>query len=95
MTAAAVVIAGCGSGLGDNSLPAEQKPNVFLSVVPPGSNGNSAGGIGTPISEGNIPVTPFPAPPTLTYPDFYRDRDNNGTYDHRAAVVLMDAGTCD
>lgn len=56
--------AGDGSG-GTNpvgSLVSSQ--NTFLSIVPPGSNGNSAGGIGAPV----------PGVPTLSYPKNFSDQ---------------------
>src|SRR3546814_2585565 len=46
---------------GDGSNPSGSlvsSQNTFLSIVPPGSNGNSAGGIGAPV----------PGVPTLSYP---------------------------
>lgn len=38
--------------------------NVFLAIVPPGSNGNSAGAVGGPL----------PGQPQVVYPDNYRDQ---------------------
>ena len=56
-TAAAPPGGGDGGGDDDNG-------SVFLSILPAGSNGNSAGGIGGPL----------PGQPQLSYPDNYRDQ---------------------
>src|SRR3546814_18716169 len=52
---------------GDGSNPSGSlvsSQNTFLSIVPPGSNGNSAGGIGAPV----------PGVPTLSYPKNFSDQ---------------------
>lgn len=68
------------SGCGSNSPPAVTPPggsssssssggsavgeNIFLSAMPPGANGNSAGAVGGPL----------PGQPQTAYPDNYRDQ---------------------
>lgn len=51
-----------GDGPGDPPDRASPAGSVFLSAVPPGSNGNSAGGGGAPVG------------PVLSYPDNYDDQ---------------------
>jgi acyl-homoserine lactone acylase PvdQ len=52
---------GGGSGPVD---PGDIAGNTFMAIVPPGSNGNSAGGVGAPI----------PGVPVVSYPDNFRDQ---------------------
>lgn len=82
--AAAVMLAGCGSsGAPAGSASAQPGPptipvtpgkgtNIFMSIVPPGSNGNSAGGIGTPVS--GTTQMGVPIPPVTKYPNNFRDQ---------------------
>ncbi|MGB0212120.1 penicillin acylase family protein [Algiphilus sp.] len=70
--AAALLLAACGGseppaaqpgdGPGDPPDRASPAGSVFLNAVPPGSNGNSAGGVGAPVG------------PVLSYPDNYDDQ---------------------
>ncbi|MGH7898947.1 MAG: penicillin acylase family protein, partial [Candidatus Binatia bacterium] len=67
--ALALLATGCGDGdSGSRSLALTSVPStgdsIFLQIVPPGSNGASAGGIGGPLAE----------IPTIRYPDNYRDQ---------------------
>src|SRR4051812_40595090 len=56
--------------------------SIFMEIVPPGSNGNSAGGIGGP--------APFPV---ISYPNNYRDQlDLYGNLAY--AQVGLKADTC-
>lgn len=65
-------LSACGSSEppagGGNPPPPPPPPsgaeNVFLSAMPPGSNGNSAGAVGGPL----------PGQPQVSYPDNYRDQ---------------------
>jgi acyl-homoserine lactone acylase PvdQ len=50
-----------GGGSGDSSTSA---PGIYLNVLPPGANGNSAGGLGSPV----------PGAPVLQYPANFRDQ---------------------
>lgn len=81
---AAVLLAltsGCGDS-GPAAAPASGAPvvpviptggtNRFMSIVPPGSNGNSAGGIGTPVS--GTTQMGVPIPPVTKYPNNFRDQ---------------------
>lgn len=71
-SAAAVVaiLAACadsstpGSGGGTTPPAPQGGPDLFLNVLPPGSNGNSAGGLGAPV----------PGVPVLRYPDNFVDQ---------------------
>ena len=56
--------AGIGSGSGNGGVTSGDTGNTFLSIVPPGSNGNSAGGVGAPVSQ----------VPTIQYPKNFRDQ---------------------
>ncbi|MDP3856243.1 MAG: penicillin acylase family protein [Stagnimonas sp.] len=68
----ALVLVACGSsqppagsaGGGNPPPPPEGSENIFLAIVPPGSNGNSAGAVGGPL----------PGQPQQVYPDNYRDQ---------------------
>lgn len=53
-----------GTPPGGEPPPGGDGANVFLAIVPPGSNGNSAGAVGGPL----------PGQPQLAYPDNYRDQ---------------------
>lgn len=72
VAAAAVIVAGCGSsdpvaGVGGGSHPAPAEDiagNTFMAIVPPGANGNSAGGVGAPV----------PGVPVVSYPEHFRDQ---------------------
>lgn len=55
--------AGDDGGEGDGGLT-PSGPNVFLSIVPPGSTGNAMGGIGGPL----------PGQPQIAYAPYYRDQ---------------------
>src|SRR5581483_11237951 len=54
---------GGNNGGGDVGPVGPKGDNIFMEIVPPGSNGNSAGGIGGP--------SPLPV---LSYPPNYRDQ---------------------
>lgn len=58
-----VLVSACHNTPG-NVEKTTQADNIFMSIVPPGSNGNSSGGIGAPV----------PGVPTLLYPANYRDQ---------------------
>lgn len=68
--AATVTLAACGTSdpvAGDlgNRDPAPGQGNIFMSAMPPGANGNAAGGVGAPAG----------IPPSATvYPDHYNDQ---------------------
>ncbi|TXH03848.1 MAG: hypothetical protein E6R07_10580 [Nevskiaceae bacterium] len=62
-TPAATAGAG-GSNGGTPGTDAGAGGNTFLAIVPPGSNGNSAGGVGAPVSQ----------VPTIQYPQNFRDQ---------------------
>lgn len=49
---------------GGGTAPPVEDVGTFLNVVPPGSVGNSAGGIGTPIGDETV----------IVYPDFFADQ---------------------
>ena len=57
---------GNGAGNGGNNIGTEfsASGNIFMAIVPPGSNGNSAGGVGAPVSQ----------IPTIQYPKNFRDQ---------------------
>jgi acyl-homoserine lactone acylase PvdQ len=58
-----VLIAGCGDS-GRGAATSGDGKGIFLSVLPPGENGNSAGGLGSPA----------PGSPVLSYPANFRDQ---------------------
>jgi acyl-homoserine lactone acylase PvdQ len=70
LTGSVLGIAGCGNSTSLTDEGGSTPPigpageSIFLQVVPPGANGNSAGGIGGPL----------PQIPTLQYPPNYRDQ---------------------
>ena len=51
-------------GTSGSGPPLAVGENIFLSIVPPGSNGNSVGGIGSPV----------PGAPVVSYPKNFRDQ---------------------
>ncbi len=64
-------LAGCGGdgdgltvGSSRGPTPVPSADSIFLNVVPPGANGNSAGGIGSPV----------PGAPVLQYPPNFEDQ---------------------
>ncbi len=62
LTGTAAGLVACGSS--DPVTPGAPVDNIFMTIVPPGANGNSAGGVGTPV----------PGVPTLSYPANFRDQ---------------------
>lgn len=73
---------GTGGGNGGGGGIGPKGDSIFMEIVPPGSNGNSAGGIGGP-----APL------PVITYPDNYRDQlDLYGNLSY--AKVGLKADTC-
>ena len=77
------VIAGPPDGAPGSSPPIAAGENIFLSIVPPGSNGNSVGGIGSPI----------PGAPVVSYPKNFRDQlDMYGNLAH--AKTPLKAEVC-
>src|SRR3546814_10968671 len=70
---------------GDGSNPSGSlvsSQNTFLSIVPPGSNGNSAGGIGAPV----------PGVPTLSSPKNFSDQLTMRSDERRVGKDWI--GTC-
>jgi acyl-homoserine lactone acylase PvdQ len=69
-----LLLAACGGGSDDDDIftpnpdpgpgPGPSGNSIYLNVVPPGANGNSAGGIGSPV----------PGTPVLQYPVNFRDQ---------------------
>ncbi|HEY0973830.1 MAG TPA: penicillin acylase family protein [Solimonas sp.] len=64
-------LAACGDSRGVEGDGGPNRPpvgppgtSIFMTIVPPGSNGNAAGGLGTPV----------PGVPPLTYPANFRDQ---------------------
>ncbi len=51
-------------GGGGNNPPITDGDSIFMNIVPAGSNGNAAGGVGAPV----------PGVPALSFPDNYRDQ---------------------
>ncbi|HRI50161.1 MAG TPA: penicillin acylase family protein [Pseudomonadota bacterium] len=77
------VIAAPPDGAPGSSPPIAAGENIFLSIVPPGSNGNSVGGIGSPI----------PGAPVVSYPKNFRDQlDMYGNLAH--AKTPLKAEVC-
>lgn len=81
----AVLGAGCGSssspagGGTAPEIPADDGNNVFMAIVPPGSNGNSAGAVGGPL----------PDQPQIRYPANYRDQlDQYGNLAHARSPLV-------
>ncbi|MDP9140013.1 MAG: penicillin acylase family protein [Pseudomonadota bacterium] len=74
VVATVIGMVACGSSdpvttAGSNPTPPPVNPgapvdNIFMTIVPPGANGNSAGGVGTPV----------PGVPPLSYPANFRDQ---------------------
>ncbi len=68
--AAALGVSGCGrsnstaGGDGNAPIPDGDGDTIFLSSMPPGSNGNTAGAVGGPL----------PGQPQFVYPENYRDQ---------------------
>lgn len=70
MVVAVATLTACGGStpvadLGGDDAPGARGGNVFMSAMPPGANGNAAGGIGAPAG---IP------PASTVYPDHYNDQ---------------------
>jgi acyl-homoserine lactone acylase PvdQ len=62
--ASLVLLVGCGGSDHGSEAGANGASGVFLSILPPGENGNAAGGIGSPV----------PGSPVLSYPADFRDQ---------------------
>ncbi len=89
-SAFAVLLAGCGnssmpsSAASAGSHTAPLTDNIFMAIVPPGSNGNSAGGVGAPAG---VPTS------AIQYPKNFRDQlDMYGNLAY--AKTPLKADTC-
>ncbi|MFP5305764.1 MAG: penicillin acylase family protein, partial [Gammaproteobacteria bacterium] len=64
---------------GGTGISLDDGPNLFMAIVPPGANGNSAGAVGGPL----------PGQPQLVYPQNYRDQlDLYGNLAHAKSPLI-------